>query len=149
MIYKSLTYEPITKVFNENSCLIKDIEIPNIDVTEITSIRIKNENTSINYINNNKIETVNFNVFYIPKNNQEGIKLFAEAKKIVESVKNKDFEGSPAVINTFSNSQALDTITVNDCIPKTVTIQLNKNNENEDSCIVISFNLVGQLSRNF
>ena len=43
MIYKSLTYKPITDIFNEKSCLIRDVEVPNISVSEITEVRIRIE----------------------------------------------------------------------------------------------------------
>lgn len=149
MIYKALRYAPITDKFNDKSCLIKNIEIPNINVSEITEVRIKNENSPLNYINNNKDEVVKFKVSYIPLNNSSGIKLFSEALKIISSVKKKDFAISPAVIQTFSNGQDLETITVNDCFPKTASILIEKDVNNNFTCIIIEFVLIGLLVRNF
>ena len=149
MIYKSLTYKPITDIFNEKSCLIRDVEVPNISVSEITEVRIRNEHTPVNYINNNKNEIVNFKVEYIPLNNTNGTKLFAEAKKIIESVKGDNFTCEPGVIHIYSNGQALETININDCFPKTVHYKIEKNKNNDFSCIVIVFGLVGLLSREF
>lgn len=137
---RSFTYEIITSKFTETSCMLADIEVPEITRSQVIPVFITNNKTSQNFRTNERNEIVTFKVTYIPMNNDSGKKLLPEVKKIVDSVLKNDFTPSVATINTFRNGELEKTTTVNDCIVKSGRIELDK-----DDFIRIIFELSGIL----
>lgn len=123
-ISRSLTFDPITKIFTESSCMVKEIGVPNILNTRIINVFPTAEKSLLKFKGTDIKSVVSFRVKYIPLKNDTGKKLFAEAKKIIDSVLKKDYKPAEAVINIFRNDELEETITINDCIPKICEIDL-------------------------
>lgn len=138
--YKSLTYDPITSKFTDTACMVVDIDIPNITEGKVNEVFLTKEKAHLNYYMNDKEEIVTFKVTYIPMNNDAGKKLLTEVKAIVDSVLTKDFTPAVATINSFLNDDVVETVTINDCIVKSGSIELDK-----DDFIHIIFEISGIL----
>ena len=123
-ISRSLTFDPITKIFTEASCMVSDIEIPNILRTTVIGVYPTSQRSMQRFKGNDVRPIVSFKVKYIPLNNAEGKKLLFESKKIIESVLSKDYKPSEAVINVFRNGTLEETTTINDCVTKKCEIDL-------------------------
>ncbi len=127
-ISRSLTFDPITKVFTEASCMVSEIEVPNVLTTKIIEVYPTKEKSLQRFKSNDIRSIVSFKVKYIPLNNDAGKKLFSEAKKIIDSVLTKDYIPAESVINVFRNGELEETTVINDCIPKTCEIDFSIHN---------------------
>ena len=139
--YKSLSYDPITSKFTDTACMVVDIDIPNITEGKVNEVFITKEKAHLNYYMNDKEEIVTFKIVYIPMNNDAGKKLLTEVKSIVDSVLTQNFKPSVATINSFLNDDIVDTVIINDCIVKSGSIELDK-----DDFIHIIFEISGNLT---
>ncbi len=117
-ISRSLIFDPITKIFTESACMVKEITIPNIIRTKIIDVYPTSEKSAQKFKGVDIKAIVSYTATYIPLKNDTGKKLFAESKKIIDSVLAKDYKPSESVINVSRNGEIEETITVNDCIPK-------------------------------
>jgi len=123
---RSLTYDPITKVFTEAACMVSEIDIPEITRNVTIPVFLTKEKSAQFFRVTERKEIINFKVKFVPMNNAEGKKLLSESKKIVDTVLTKEFKPSVATINTFRNGELEKTITINDAFVKRSMIELDK-----------------------
>jgi hypothetical protein len=141
---RSLSYAPITNIFNEKTCMVDEIDMPSITRNVIIPVFVTKDKSLQNYRVKERREIVDFKVRFIPINNSNGKKLLINAKQIVDSVLKKDFKPQVAVITSFRNGVIEQTINVNDTIVKKCSIELDK-----DDFIHISFELEGLLDAKY
>ena len=123
---RSLTYDPITKVFTEAACMVSEIDIPEITRNVTVPVFVTKEKSAQFFRVTERKEIINFKVKFVPMNNDAGKKLLSETKKIVDTVLTKDFKPEVATINTFRNGELEKTITINDAFVKKGCIELDK-----------------------
>jgi len=123
---RSLTYDPITKVFTETACMVSEIDIPEITRNITVPVFVTKEKSAQFFRVTERKEIINFKVKFVPMNNSAGKKLLSETKKIVDTVLTKDFKPEVATINTFRNGELEKTITINDAFVKKGCIELDK-----------------------
>ena len=123
---RSLTYDPITKVFTEAACMVTEIDIPEITRNVTVPVFLTKEKSAQFFRVTERKEIINFKVKFVPMNNDAGKKLLSETKKIVDTVLTKDFKPEVATINTFRNGELEKTITINDAFVKKGMIELDK-----------------------
>jgi hypothetical protein len=123
---RSLTYDPITKVFTEAACMVSEIDIPEITRNVTVPVFVTKEKSAQFFRVTERKEIINFKVKFVPMNNDAGKKLLSETKKIVDTVLTKDFKPEVATINTFRNGELEKTITINDAFVKKGIIELDK-----------------------
>ena len=123
---RSLTYDPITKVFTEAACMVSEIDIPEITRNVTIPVFLTKEKSAQFFRVTERKEIINFKVKFVPMNNAEGKKLLSESKKIVDTVLTKEFKPAVATINTFRNGELEKTITINDAFVKRSMIELDK-----------------------
>ena len=141
---RSLTYDPITSKFTEAACMVSDLEIPDITRTQIVKVFLTKDKASQNFRTTERKEIITFKVKYIPMNNAAGKALLTQVKAIVDSVLTSGFQPSVATINTLRNGEIEKTIVVNDCIIKSGSIELDK-----DDFLHIVFEISGILAADY
>ena len=77
-------------------------------------------------------------------NNAAGKALLPQVKEIVDSVLTSDFQPSVATINTLRNGEIEKTVVINDCIIKSGSIELDK-----DDFLHIVFEISGILAADY
>ena len=141
---RSLTYDPITKIFTDKACMVSEIDIPEITRNVTIPVFVTKEKSAQFFRVTERKEIINFKVKYTPMNNSSGKKLLTEAKKIVDDVLKKDFKPAVATINTFRNGEIEKTTTINDAFVKKGYIELDK-----DDYVHIIFEIEGLLSEKY
>lgn len=111
-----LQLKPLSDVFNETSCSVENIEVPEITRTEVIEVFRTNDKAPQKFRTQDHRDIVTFRITYNPYNNDAGKALIPAAKKIVDSVLTADYTPSVAVITLLRNNEEERTITINDCI---------------------------------
>jgi hypothetical protein len=111
-----LQLKPLSDVFNEKSCSVENIEVPEITRTEVIEVFRTNDKAPQKFRTQDHRDIVTFRITYNPYNNDAGKALIPAAKKIVDSVLTADYTPSVAVITLLRNNEEERTITINDCI---------------------------------
>ena len=140
----TFVYDPITKIFNEKSCMVSEIDIPVITRNVCIPVFVTKEKSVQNYRVPERKEIVNFKVKFVPLNNADGKKLLIQAKNIVDEVLTDKFKPQVAVINMLRNDKIESTVTINDAITQKCSIELDKSDY-----LHIVFELQGVLSENY
>lgn len=117
--------KPLSDFFNETSCGVEYIEVPDITRTEIVEVFRTNDKAPQKFRTQNHNGIVTFRVIYVPHNNDAGKALVPKAKSIIDSVLTKDYIPSPAVITLLRNGEEEKTITINDCIIRKANVQID------------------------
>ena len=111
-----LQLKPLSDVFNEKSCSVENIEVPEITRTEVIEVFRTNDKAPQKFRTQDHRDIVTFRITYNPYNNDAGKALIPAAKSIVDSVLTADYTPSVAVITLLRNNEEERTITINDCI---------------------------------
>lgn len=120
-----LQLKPLSDIFNETSCSVESIEVPDITRTEIVEVFRTNDKAPQKFRTQNHKNIVTFRVTYNPYNNDAGEALIPATKNIVDSVLTTGYTPSVAVITLLRNEEVEKTITINDCIIKRGIVQID------------------------
>lgn len=120
-----LQLKPLSDIFNETSCSVQNIEVPDISRTEIVEVFRTNDKAPLKFRTKNHRDIVTFRVAYNPYNNDAGRALIPATKNIVDSVLTTGYTPSVAVITLLRNEEVEKTITINDCIIRRGFVQID------------------------
>ena len=120
-----LQLKPLSDIFNETSCSVQNIEVPDISRTEIVEVFRTNDKAPLKFRTKNHKDIVTFRVTYNPYNNDAGRALIPATKNIVDSVLTTSYTPSVAVITLLRNEEVEKTITINDCIIRRGIVQID------------------------
>ena len=81
-----IQFKPLSDTFNETSCMVANIEVPEITRTEVVEVFRTNDKAPQKFRTQDHKNIVNFRVTYVPLNNDAGKALIPETKKIIDSV---------------------------------------------------------------
>ena len=117
--------KPLSDTFNEKSCMVANIEVPEITRTEIVEVFRTNDKAPQKFRTQDHKNIVTFKVTYVPLNNDAGRALIPATKEIIDSVLTSNYTPSVAVITLMRNGEEEKTVTLNDCIIRKGSIEID------------------------
>eukprot|EP01132_Coremiostelium_polycephalum_P000719 gene719-892_t len=115
--FTSFSYAPITKKFDEKSCTVDAVDLPDMQRSNVVKISA-GQSAPLAYHTSERKEIVDFTVTYTPFDNAAGKALLPAVKEIVDAVLKKNYDPAPATIQIKRSNSTKEekTTQIDNCI---------------------------------